>query len=68
MLRTILQADPHVGVILEAEDGLTALELVRREQPHLVVTDLMMPRHYPIGDLRSVSPIPYAAGSRQDTY
>ena len=44
MLRTILQADPYVGVILEAEDGLTALELVRREQPHLVVTDLMIPR------------------------
>ncbi len=44
MLRTILQAHPHVGVILEAEDGLTALELVRREQPQLVVTDLMMPR------------------------
>ena len=44
MLRTILQADPHLGVILEAEDGLTALELVRRDPPHLVVTDLMMPQ------------------------
>jgi DNA-binding response OmpR family regulator len=29
--------------VLEAEDGLTALELARRERPDLVLLDVMMP-------------------------
>ena len=29
--------------ILEAEDGVTALEIVRRERPRLVLMDVMMP-------------------------
>ena len=44
ILRTILQASSAVGTVLEAGDGAAALELVRREQPHLVVIDIMMPR------------------------
>lgn len=44
ILTMILRTDPRIGSILEAEDGLAALDLVQREQPHLVVIDVMMPR------------------------
>jgi CheY-like chemotaxis protein len=43
LLTIVLRADPRIGSILEAEDGLAALELVRRERPDLVVVDVMMP-------------------------
>jgi CheY-like chemotaxis protein len=44
LLTIVLRADPRIGLILEAEDGLTALELVRRKRPDLVVVDVMIPR------------------------
>ena len=44
--RTLLQSDRDVGPIVEAEDGVAAVDLMRREQPppHLIVIDVMMPR------------------------
>lgn len=43
---TLLRSDRNVGPIVEAEDGLAAVDLMRREQPppHVVVIDVMMPR------------------------
>ena len=41
LLRTMEGA---VSVVGEAGDGETALEMVRRERPAIVITDLMMPR------------------------
>ncbi|HEX9434237.1 MAG TPA: EAL domain-containing protein [Burkholderiales bacterium] len=40
-LTTLLGYGGHV--LLEAGDGAQALELVRKERPHLVVTDILMP-------------------------
>ena len=42
LVRRILQAQGNYG-ILEAHDGVTGLELIRRERPDLVLLDLMMP-------------------------
>lgn len=33
----------HVGEILVGSNGLEALEIIRREQPHIVISDMMMP-------------------------
>lgn len=43
-IRRLLQVslDQHYQ-ILEAEDGATALEVVRAHQPHMVLLDVMMP-------------------------
>ena len=42
LLRRILQAQGNYE-IMEATDGASGLELIRREQPDLVLLDLMMP-------------------------
>lgn len=41
-VRRILQADGHT--VFTAEDGQHGLLMTRREQPDVVLTDLMMPR------------------------
>jgi DNA-binding NarL/FixJ family response regulator len=41
--RKLLEADPECQVVGDAGDGLTALELVERLQPDVLVLDLMMP-------------------------
>ena len=33
----------HAYEVLEAEEGLTALQIIRHQQPSLVVLDIMMP-------------------------
>jgi DNA-binding NarL/FixJ family response regulator len=43
-LVTILSLLPDIVVVGEAVDGLEAVELVEREQPHVVLMDLRMPR------------------------
>ena len=43
-LRMILEANPDVTVLGEAEDGLKLLELTRQLQPQLVLADIAMPR------------------------
>ncbi|HEY6000523.1 MAG TPA: diguanylate cyclase [bacterium] len=43
-VRTVLEAMPAVGRIVEAVDGLDALALLAREPADLIITDLQMPR------------------------
>lgn len=43
-LRTIIEADPQLKVVAEAEDGQAALAEVKRLQPQVVVLDMDMPQ------------------------
>jgi DNA-binding NarL/FixJ family response regulator len=43
-LRMVLDAHPDLHVVAEASDGLQALELALREEVHLAVLDVAMPR------------------------
>lgn len=43
-LRALLETDPTITVVDEAEDGAQAVRLTRRHRPDLVVMDLRMPR------------------------
>ncbi len=43
-LRLILDAEPDLEVVAEAGDGAEAVQLVVREQVHLAVLDITMPR------------------------
>jgi DNA-binding NarL/FixJ family response regulator len=42
-LRMILEAQPDIEVVGEADDGPAALELVRRDPPDVVLMDIRMP-------------------------
>jgi len=42
-LRTVIEADPRLKVVAEAEDGATALAEVKRLQPQVVLLDMDMP-------------------------
>lgn len=42
-LRSLLQSIPGVKVVAEADDGRTALDLVRMHQPDVVLMDIAMP-------------------------
>ena len=39
----LLQRDPHVTAIIEASDGLSAMEIIRNRNPDLVCLDVQMP-------------------------
>ena len=43
MVREALSAEPDMEVVGEAGNGRKCLELVERERPHVLVTDLAMP-------------------------
>ncbi len=43
-LRMVIEADPHLKVVAEAEDGATALAEVKRLNPQVVVLDMDMPQ------------------------
>jgi two-component system, NarL family, response regulator NreC len=42
-LRRILESDDEIEIVGEAGDGRTALELVQKVRPHVVVMDVAMP-------------------------
>src|SRR6476620_11734333 len=39
----LLRRDPHVAAIIEASDGLSAVELIQNRRPDLVFLDVQMP-------------------------
>jgi DNA-binding NarL/FixJ family response regulator len=43
-LRMVIEADPRLKVVAEADDGATALAEVKRLQPRVVVLDMDMPQ------------------------
>jgi len=51
-LRTILEQDGSCRVVAEAADGLTAVQLVEKHKPTVLVLDLNMPRLHGIEVLR----------------
>lgn len=51
-LRTVLEADGTCQVIAEASDGLTAVQLVEKHKPSLLILDLNMPRLHGLEVLR----------------
>jgi DNA-binding NarL/FixJ family response regulator len=42
-LRTLLEHEPGLQVIAEASDGREAVEVAKRERPHVVILDIGMP-------------------------
>jgi two-component system, NarL family, response regulator NreC len=42
-LRALLETEPDFRIVGEASDGLEAVRVVERLQPHILVVDLMMP-------------------------
>jgi DNA-binding NarL/FixJ family response regulator len=42
-LRVLLEKQPNLKVVAEAEDGRAAVEMVKRHTPHVVVMDVGMP-------------------------
>jgi len=53
-LRAFLQLQPDIEVVGEAGDGRTAAELVRKQQPDVVLMDLVMPESDGLAGIRSV--------------
>lgn len=51
-LRTVLEADGLCRVVDEAADGLTAVQLVEKHKPTVLILDLNMPRLHGIEVLR----------------
>jgi NarL family two-component system response regulator LiaR len=42
-LRSILNTNPEIQIVGEAENGVEAMKLVEQLQPHIVITDILMP-------------------------
>ena len=55
-LRACLEAEGYA--VEEAEDGLEALEKIRRDPPHVIVIDLAMPRLNGLATLRQLQALP----------
>jgi two-component system LytT family response regulator len=55
-LRRFVTADPEVGAIYEAGDGLRAVEVARAESPDIVFLDVQMPGLDGFGVIEALSP------------
>ena len=44
MLDNILRTDENIEVVGKAEDGVQALEVIRQNEPDVVLLDLIMPK------------------------
>jgi two-component system response regulator NreC len=54
-LRSLLECQPDIEVIGEADDGRSAIELVRELQPDIVITDVTMPNLNGIDTTRQIT-------------
>lgn len=63
-LRLVLELDGDVAVVAEAEDGASALALVREHRPDLALLDIRMPRMDGLEVVRRVVSDPTLAGTR----
>ena len=52
LIAHVLQIDGHQ--VLTAPNGISGLRLMRREQPDMVITDILMPDQDGLGIIRSV--------------
>src|SRR3954468_9646795 len=43
-LRALLQPEPGIEIVAAAQDGATALEMVRAHEPDIAVLDISMPQ------------------------
>jgi two-component system LytT family response regulator len=55
-LRRLVAADPGVGAVFEAPDGLRAVELIRSESPDVVLLDVEMPGVDGFGVVEALDP------------
>ena len=44
LLDTILKTDKNIEVIARGDDGVQALEIIRNQEPDVVLLDLIMPK------------------------
>ena len=63
-LRVLLEAEQHVELAGEAEDGAAAIDLVRRQRPDVVLMDIRMPGTDGIEALRAIVDDPELGGIR----
>ncbi len=56
-LRALLSSDPRFEVVGEAEDGLDAIDSVKRLAPDVVIMDLSMPRMNGMGAIAEIKRI-----------
>ncbi len=56
-LRSLLSSDPRFEVVGEAEDGLDAIDSVKRLTPDVVIMDLSMPRMNGMGAIKEIKRI-----------
>lgn len=53
-LRLVIESDPQLKVIAEADDGALALAAIQTHQPHIAVLDLDMPELDGLGVVRAM--------------
>jgi len=63
-LRVLIEREDDLEVVGEADDGGTALELVRRTHPDVLLLDIRMPGVDGLETLRAIADDPAAGGTR----
>jgi DNA-binding NarL/FixJ family response regulator len=63
-LRVLLETEDDIAVVGEADDGQTAVELVRRTRPDVVLLDVRMPDTDGLQALRAIMAAPELAATR----